>query len=215
MARLEDGRGIRSLIHMYGGNGGWRRSPLEMLFDPAYRVTEAPFPSRLRRLVEGGWAIGLHPSFSTWKNTQAIRNEKEKVEAALGMPITAARQHWLRFSWQRTWKAQEDAGILFDSTLAFNDRSGFRNGAAVRFHPWDFDANGPMKLQATPTILMDSHLYDYADFTAEERTASTKRWIDEIHDVHGTASILWHPHTLSPAYGWRPGFETLLDLVKG
>jgi hypothetical protein len=210
MCRLEESNGLRSLIHVYGGRGGWCRMPIQILIDPAYNLGKNTVTNRLKDISKKGWQIGLHQSFQTWDNAAMIQREREKVETVLGRRVTACRQHWLRFSWRQTWKAQQTAGFFSDSTLGFNDRPGFRNGAALAFHPWDFETNSPMILQAMPLVLMDSHLYDYAQFSEEDRTAETRRWVNEIHSVSGAATLLWHPHTLGRDYGWRKGFENLL-----
>ena len=62
-------------------------------------------------------------------------------------------------------------------------------------------------------IVMDSHLYDYAELDPGARTKRLRHFIDEVRAVGGEAAFLWHPHTLSPDYGWRGGFEEMLDLL--
>ena len=71
-----------------------------------------------------------------------------------------------------------------------------------------------MALKCIPTILMDSHLYDYNNLNESERTTKMCHWLNEIKSVGGSAAVNWHPHTLSPDYGWEIGFKTLLQLIK-
>jgi len=183
---------------------------MQMLIDPAYNIANPAIAQRLKALTTKGWQIGLHPSSASWENAEIMIKEKKTVEAALGRPVSACRQHWLKFGWQKTWKTQQAAGLLSDATLGFNDRPGFRNGAALTFQPWDFEAAELMPVKATPLVLMDSHLYDYGQFSPASRAAEIHRWIEEIQSVYGSTSVLWHPHTLGKDYGWRGGFETLL-----
>jgi hypothetical protein len=201
---------VRSSFFVYGGDPG-RRSLKQALLDPGYDVREDRLAARLRALASAGWRVGMHQSYDAWRDPAAMAREKARVEEALGARVTACRQHWLRFSWRDTWKAQQAAGLEADATLGFNDRPGFRNGAALSFRPWDTAGNGAMRLAATPLILMDSHLYDYGPGTGPADPArGIRRWIGEVEAVGGTASVLWHPHTLSPDYGWPAGFAALL-----
>jgi hypothetical protein len=214
VADLEATLGIRSHFLVHGGGGGWRRGIRAMMLDPAYDVLDPRVAAQLKKLAAAGFSIGVHPSFDAWHDHGRMRSQKERVEEAVGGRVTACRQHWLRFSWERTWAAQEQAGLELDFTLAFNDRCAFRNAAALEFHPWDHARHRPMRLRAIPTILMDSHLYDY-DPGLEEAGQARKmqRWLDEVRAVRGTASVIWHPHTLAPDYGWADGFRTLLGVI--
>lgn len=205
---LEEQRGIRSHFYFYGGRVPWRRSPRRMLVDPAYDILDDSVRRQVRALVDRGWTVGLHQSFDAWRDPAMMLQERVHVETAAGRHIDACRQHWLRFAFADTWRAQREAGFRLDSTLGFNDRPSFRNGAALRWRALDGE-----EFESLPMVLMDSHLYDYAQISAEERRVELAKWIGEIRAVRGCASVLWHQQTCSDAYGWTEGFIDLLDEV--
>jgi hypothetical protein len=120
----------------------------------------------------------------------------------------------LRFDWERTWKAQHAAGLRFDSTLGFNDRPGFRTGAALSYTPWELSCEGIDDFITTPMVIMDSHFFDYRPMTSEERATAIGRWIGEVRSVRGQACINWHPHTLAACYGWGDGFQEIIEMLS-
>lgn len=209
LCELEIARGLRSRFHYYAG--GRPSSLTRWLFDPGYSLSDAAVSQAIRAMPAQGFSVGLHPSHGAWRSAATIQAQRERLEAAAGGPVTACRQHWLRFSWRDTWTAQTQAGLTEDSTLMFNDRPGFRSAAALAWSPWDAPSAAPHRLTAMPTVLMDSHLYDYQPLSAEERRRSIAYWLDEVEAVGGQAAVLWHPHTLTRDYGWRDGFIELLD----
>ena len=210
---LEWAAGLRSTLHFYGGLPGLsRRSMKSMIIDPAYDVSSDYLQQEMKRLCDGGWTIGLHQSFAAWQCAELMKSEKQRLESVAETQVLACRQHWLHFSWKATWRAQEAAGLLIDSTLGFNDRPGFRTGHALRVHPWDCDSRSPMRLSILPMVFMDSHFYDYAD-ADQDVYRQMKVWLDEIIAVGGEATVNWHTHTITAAYGWRSGFEHLLALL--
>jgi hypothetical protein len=192
-----------------------RKTPKRWLFDPGYDVGSLKIRAFMRRLVDSGAEIGLHPSFDSWQEATSISQQKTNLEAAAGHPCTVCRQHWLRFSWRKTWAAQEGAGIGEDTTLMFNDRPGLRNASAVAWHPWQTELGATHQLIALPTVIMDSHFYDYQPMTPEARREAMAHWVSECRMVFGQVAILWHPHTLTADYGWRQGFVELLDALEG
>ncbi|QIZ69374.1 hypothetical protein [Oxynema aestuarii] len=212
---LEKTHGFRSHFNIYGGPGGWQRTFQELLLDPAYSIATHPkLKQQLQKMSAEGWTIGLHQSFNAWADAEQMQGERQRLEKALGFPVTSCRQHWLRFSWEQTWQAQQKAGFALDSTLGFNDRPGFRTGVALQYHPWCFKSRREQNLQVLPMVLMDSHLYDYRNLSDSERNTQIAYWLDEIYAVHGTASVIWHQRVMSNDYGWATGYETLLSTIE-
>ena len=205
---LEEAADRRSLWNVYGGRGGWLRTPREILMDPAYSVCSARLSSQLAHMAQDGHRIGLHPRFDTWKDPADLRTEKSTIEDAIRHKVTQVRQHWLRFSFGETWRAQHAAGLEHDLTLGFNDRSGFRNGAALSF----IDSGSGMRV--TPMVLMDSHLYDYATLSEEGRFAAIDAILDELVATGGEASVIWHQRVFHDDYGWGGGYAYLLDGLR-
>jgi hypothetical protein len=103
--------------------------------------------------------------------------------------------------------------LRHDTTLMFNDRPGFRTAAALSWHPWDHQRQAPHVIHVTPSILMDSHLYDYQPLAPAARRAAIAGWLDEVRQVGGHVAVLWHPHTLSGDYDWAAGFDELLAAI--
>ena len=156
----------------------------------------------------------MHPGFNSWNKSKEIYLQKKFLESTVNYDLKKCRQHWLRFSWRDTWKCQYEAGFTHDSTLMFNDRPGFRNSAAIEWHPWNNIDLRAHNIIAEPTIFMDSHFYDYNQFSDKKRRKIMARYINECRFVSGTVSLLWHPHSLSKDYGWEKGYYDCIELVK-
>src|SRR5262249_51012088 len=120
VARTEQARGLRGHFSFYGGEGGWRRSPARILLDPRYDIAQPDIAAIARALADGGFTIGLHQSFHAWNDAALMQMQRARIEQSIGKPVRSCRQHWLRFSWRETWKAQQQAGMLLDTTLGFN-----------------------------------------------------------------------------------------------
>ena len=212
---LEAEYGVTSFWNFYGGAGGFARSASELLLDPCYRVADQKICAQLMELQETGHRVGLHQGFHSWQDSERMMSEKARVEASLGCRINSCRQHWLRFSFEKTWKAQEMAGFELDGTLGFNDRAGFRNSAALRMPAWiNSDCRFSDSLTTVPMVLMDSHLFDYGQLEADARKQVIDYYLDEIDFVGGEASVIWHHRVFHSDYGWGDDYKYLLDGIK-
>jgi hypothetical protein len=213
MREMERKAGLRSQFHFYADARA--KTLHRWLFDPGYDVTRPRLAAALAALVREGWRVGLHQSYDAWRSPELMRQQRARLESLLPAAVRSCRQHWLRFSWGQTWSAQAEAGFTQDTTLMFNDRPGFRAAAALEWAPWGVAQGAGTALKALPTVLMDSHFYDYQPMNAAARRAALKHWLSEIVAVGGQAAVLWHPHTISADYGWREGFQDLLDELEG
>jgi hypothetical protein len=212
---IEKQLGILSIWNLYAGPGGFGRSPSELLLDPAYKVSDPALSSQLKSLCESGNHIGLHQSFHSWQDPQRMLREKNNLEKAIESDITICRQHWLRFSFADTWKAQEEAGFRLDTTLGFNDRPGFRNSSALTTPAWiSSERRFSSTLDTIPMILMDSHLFDYRQMGQKDRESVIDNYLDEIAFVDGEASIIWHQRVFHEDYGWGADYQYLLEGIK-
>ena len=177
--------------------------------DPGYDVKSDRLKSLLRQLKDDGHEVGL-PTYDAWDNSELLEEQKKTLEESLGSKVNHCRQHW-EFSWKDTWRCQIHAGLQEDSTLMFNDRSGFRNSCATSWNPWDQIKGKSHSVSCITSVVMDSHLFDYSDFNDDERNHYMKIWINECMAVGGQACFLWHPQTLTKDYGWESAF---LNLIK-
>lgn len=210
---LEKKRNLRSTFNFYVRTNRLR-SPLKWVFDPGYRVDNLRVKEEINELHERGWQIGLHQSFKSWNNSTLMKAEKQKLEDMLGSEVTSGRQHWLKFSFSQTWYTQQAVGMKTDMTLAFNDRFGFRNGAAIKFTPWINNNTQPMTILAIPTLFMDSHFYDYNQLSENEMQKQIKACIDEVKLVGGEVAIIWHQRVFAKDYGWLQGYEHVLNAIQ-
>jgi len=212
VAKADEAAGHRALFFIHARRA-WR-GPVDALLDPGYPLDTPGFAAGLRGLIARGHEVGVHPSYSSWKDGARLREERAAVSRLVAGEVRACRQHWMQFSWIYTWAAQEQAGFSLDSTLGFNDRPGFRVSAALRHHPWNPKTQAAHAIEVLPLIVMDSHLYDYAELDPSARGTRLRHFVDEVRAVGGEAAILWHPHTLSTDYGWQSGFEEMLAVVS-
>jgi hypothetical protein len=208
LLEVERNAGIKAQFNFYAD---CRKKLLKSwLFDPSYDIDQEKVKQLFQQIKEQGGIIGLHPTFDAWKQPEEIQKQKKWLSEVSETEITTCRQHWLRFSWAKTWSAQVKAGIRHDTTLMFNDKSGFRAAAALQWQPWNADHSCTHEVTVIPTVLMDSHFYDYSPMQQQERHEAIRKWTEECKRVGGQIAVLWHPHTLTKDYGWSDGFDVLI-----
>jgi hypothetical protein len=208
---IEKAANVHSTFHFYADSRS--KTLKRWFFDPGYDVNENRIKKLIIQLRKAKHQIGIHPSFDSWESSGAIAQQKKILQDICKVSILSCRQHWLRFSWKSTWLSQELAGLRLDTTLMFNNRPGFRNASAIYWHPWCQSKHSVYILSALPTMLMDSHLYDYQHLTYSQRKQQIRALLTECYAVRGVVALLWHPHTFADDYGWKQGFVEVLEII--
>lgn len=199
----------RSTYYIYAKAGG--KNLKTWLIDPSYDVSSnQKLQDQLRSLSSDGHQIGLHGSFNSAIDADVLGREKETLEKALGMEVNKTRQHWLRFEEAVTPQIHAE---LFeeDATLGWNDKMGYRAGVASQYQPYDHEAERPFNYMETPTIIMDSNIYDYGAKDVKSQSHKALGMIEEISKLKSAhVAISWHPRVCSSDYNWHPVYEQLI-----
>jgi hypothetical protein len=218
LADAEESRGLRSTFFFAATSrfapGGSRR-------DVAYDVGRPPVRDACRRLAERGVEIGLHTGYEARADARRIAAEAARLAEVAGVPVVGSRHHYWHLS-RPMWgslEAHGAAGLLFDSSVSFEDAPGYRLGVALPFRPWSPELGRPVRTLQVPALLMDSMLLLRPGMTAEAAVAEAARLLDVLKDHEGVAAIDWHEYTSLPASRsyreWGETYLGLLDLIAG
>ncbi|HIE04824.1 MAG TPA: hypothetical protein EYP61_08705 [Candidatus Latescibacteria bacterium] len=182
---IEEDFGVRSTF--FFGTGRYERR------DPSYELSQVE--EALRKLVEGGWEVGLHASIGSCRDVLKLREEKEKLEAVVGK-VYGVRQHFLRLAVPETWRVQDKVGFLYDATLGYSRREGFRAGTSLPFFPYDPGGKYEMNVLAIPLTIMDTTFTTFRRYSRSRATDVTRELLREVEESGGVFSALVHQSSL-------------------
>ena len=153
-----------------------------------YRVNEPSVASLIRELDEGGWEIGVHGSYNSYKDLTLLNDEKATIEDVIGREASGIRQHYLNLEIPGTWKLQREAGFQYDASFGLQSGVGYRDG---RYHPFTDTESGMFVI---PLAIMECYLFESSGNDFDIIWKNTLRVIDEAKNNNGVLTILWHPH---------------------
>ncbi|KQC03124.1 MAG: hypothetical protein APR53_00010 [Methanoculleus sp. SDB] len=145
----------------------------------------------IRDLAHDGHEIGVHGSYRSFADYDLLAREKGHIDTIIGRSVTGIRQHHLNLDVPRTWEMQAKAGFIYDTSLGYKDRPGFRGGTCFPFHPET--ASGPLPLLELPLAVMD--------ITVPPRSAGweiCRTIADRVAATGGLLMLLWHPAVFNP-----------------
>lgn len=168
--------------------------------DADYEIEHPAIRCLMRRIHDRGHEIGLHPSYNTYRDPQAIASEASRLrkvceQEGIQREVWGGRMHYLRWRQEVTPQAWEAAGMAYDSTLGYADRPGFRCGTCIEYPLFHLADRKKMNLRIRPLIIMANTLSSNKKmglgFGGE-----AKNLIEEIkgraHYVYGDFNVLWH-----------------------
>lgn len=157
-----------------------------------YRFGDEPVASIIETLDRGGWEVGLHGSYDSYRSAALLSSEKAELEDVLGHEVEGVRQHFLNLEIPRTWEIQRHAGFRYDSSLGHRDRVGFDGLPRYPVSPFH---DGFLVL---PLAIMDGALFAShpSETRARERIAKI---MAEASNEHALLVVLWHQRFLNPS----------------
>jgi len=198
LMELSERHGLRSAFYFVCGR-------TEPRFDPQYDADSPAIRNLIRLIHCRGHEIGLHPSYGTYLDADAIRREAQRLlrlcsEEGVAQDAWGGRMHYLRWRTPITLWAWEDAGLAYDGTLGYADLPGFRCGTCFEYPALDPTASRPLRLRIRPLIAMDATVLSQA-YMALGATPAARDEIVKLKNicraVGGSFTLLWHNSSLA------------------
>lgn len=169
-------------------------------YDADYEPEHSAIRSLMRNIYERGHEIGIHPSYNTFQNPDALKYEADRLkrvcaEEGIIQDQWGGRMHYLRWNQPITMRAWANAGMSYDATLGYADRPGFRCGTCYEYIAFDAMAQHTLNLRIRPLIVMECSVFEevYAGLGMTEASA---RYISNLKArcvaVKGNFTLLWH-----------------------
>jgi hypothetical protein len=210
---IEESLGVRSAFYFLSEKHLFREKPIRswprpenwMRYLGRYSLSDPDVSDVVCDLDRGGWEVGLHGSFDSYRDRGRLSEEKETLERVLGHAVLGGRQHHLNIEIPETWRHHAAIGLRYDSTLGSTTGFGFHHGYDP-IRPFD-DAFVVFPLtvmeQTVPAVSTDP---DRA-FEACERV------LEEARDHGAVMTILWHQRVFSePDFpGHRELYERIVE----
>lgn len=199
---LEQELGVRSSFYFLALASGDQ--------DFNYAVDEVV--DQLRVVSEAGNEVGLHGGHGAYNDAAVLAREKARLMAVTGKEPVGYRNHYLRFDLERTWPLLSEAGFMYDTTIAYSDQAGFRNGMCYPYRPMDPATGAFLPVVELPLTIMDVTVLSHMGLAPAQAMELCKRLILAAQACGGVITILWHNTYMHTA--WGPFYRELLLFCK-
>ena len=165
------------------------------------------------------WEVGLHLSYDARESAERMAVERQRLEAVAGCPVRGTRHHYWHMS-RPIWQTLEDhgkSGIVYDTSIGFNEQPGYRLGIAYPFRPWDPSSQRPVSTLQIPTLFMDGAFFYNKVQTVDRVIQRVAPLIEHLKCFNGVAAIDWHDYTSFPGLtrfrAWGEAYLEILSLL--
>lgn len=203
---LEREYGFRSSFYFLGGPR-WRRHGAR------YNLKAPETRQIIATIARQGWEVGLHGSYYASEDRRRLQQEKQELEALLRTTVQGHRQHYLHLRPPDSWRAQEAAGFVYDTTYGYRFKAGFKANICFPFFPYDIEAKRHLHILELPLIFMDSN---YRSALSEQGWKLIWPLLETTKRHHGLITFNFHSCGVDRrSYpGWFELYIRLLDCLK-
>ncbi|RKY58938.1 MAG: hypothetical protein DRP95_05515 [Candidatus Latescibacterota bacterium] len=111
----------------------------------------------------------------------------------------------MRLDPECSFECYEEAGFLYDATLGYNDRAGYRAGISFPFRPYD-----PGRGKAVDLVELPLGVQDVAVECEGTSEKGILKLAERVRECGGMLSLLWH----QSAFHRSPLYEAILRWAK-
>jgi peptidoglycan/xylan/chitin deacetylase (PgdA/CDA1 family) len=186
MINLEKKAGLESYFFFMGEG----TSPM---YDDNYEINNPYIKNLIKKIILNGHKVGIHPSYVTYNNKEQLLKEKELIQRNTDIDIKYGRQHYLRFEIPTTWQNWEDNAMIWDTTLSYADKEGFRCGVCYEYSVLNILTRKKLNLKEKPLIMMEGSFFTYQpSISTEEMEYKIMQLINKVKKYQGDFVFLWH-----------------------
>lgn len=179
--------------------------------DVNYRIEDDKVRDYLSAITAAGFDLCLHGSYRSTENPQWYVDEADLLSRRLARPL-GSRQHFLSFDYDHLFAAQEQAGIEYDMSMGFPDRTGPRAGFSYPYFPYNLREDRPYRVLQISLFLMDVTLRGYMGLRPKPAMSVIGECLADLRAKRGGVSAVWHPIVFGGARD--PGYDRLyFDMV--
>lgn len=185
--------------------------------DNRYSIKNRHVKSLIKDIRDRGNEVGYHGSFCSFNKPYMIKCEKDGLDKIIGDKSIGTRQHFLRFQVPYTWRYQKMAGLLYDTTLGYADKIGFRSGICMPYYPYDILNDKVIKIWEIPLIAMDGTFVSYLKVKKSQEVVDILyKQISTLKKYNGVGSILLHnsiTHTVNKLK-WKKTYNMIMNIIS-
>lgn len=143
-------------------------------------------------LLNNDCEVGLHGSLWSLKSAECYKNEVLEFIKYFNVRPKGARQHFLVGTIPELFRLQSSAGLVYDTTMGFSAREGFRHGYCHPYRPFDHNNQVMLPLWEIPLLAMDTTLYEKRGLDSQGVVESLSQLLSECKRFNGLFTFLWH-----------------------
>ncbi|HET6243533.1 MAG TPA: polysaccharide deacetylase family protein [Bacteroidia bacterium] len=173
--------------------------------------------NKLVNKLAGFAEIGIHPSYTSNKYPERVKNEKQVLEKISNKKITRSRQHFLKLKLPNTYSVLINSGIQEDYTMGYASHPGFRAGICTAFNFYNLEREQRTELKVFPFAIMDVTFSDYMNLNASEAINLIIPIVEEIKKVNGLFISVWHDRNFenkNKIKGWNEVYEEMVTVAR-
>ncbi|MCG8408203.1 MAG: GNAT family N-acetyltransferase [Phycisphaerales bacterium] len=182
--------------------------------DITYDVTQRRYSDLFRRLTRGGWEVGLHAAYLTKSSRPEFKRQIHRLQARTPNAVQGVRHHFLQVDHAdptRSLLAHADSGLIYDTSIGFNDGPGFRAGTALPYQPYDPTRETCREFVEIPMSITDTY------FPKRDRKAAADlvvRHLQTVRSLNGVGVLNWHVGHWDTDPGWHAGYEAACEFLS-